>query len=173
MLFRSVVAIEDWMACSLALKTAVGSPLSKKILFVAIARTLGIPARLNPEDRSMEYRENGKFVPVLPEAEKNCCAVLKAEDGTQWKYFQNWSMAKLTNGTYTSLRLGGLEWNGNSMETELEAGQYMTKARLWGQRAHVSIRRIKYREEYGPPGRQRNSRSRFPLHGCPGCLHRK
>lgn len=62
------------------LKTAVGSPLSKKILFVAIARTLGIPARLNPEDRSMEYRENGKFVPVLPEAEKNCCAVLKAED---------------------------------------------------------------------------------------------
>lgn len=106
------------------LKTAVGSPLSKKILFVAIARTLGIPARLNPEDRSMEYRENGKFVPVLPEAEKNCCAVLKAEDGTQWKYFQNWSMAKLTNGTYTSLRLGGLEWNGNSMETEMEAGQY-------------------------------------------------
>lgn len=51
-----------------------------------------------------------------------CCA--EGRGLTQWKYFQNWSMAKLTNGTYTSLRLGGLEWNGNSMETELEAGQY-------------------------------------------------
>ena len=106
------------------LKTEVGSILSKKILFVAIARTLGIPARLNPEDRSMEYRKDGRFIPVLPEAEKNCHIVLKAGDGTQWKYFQNWSMAKLENGTYTSLRLGGLLWKGNLLEAHLEAGTY-------------------------------------------------
>ena len=106
------------------LKTEVGSILSKKILFVAIARTLGIPARLNPEDRSMEYRKDGRFIPVLPEAEKNCHIVLKAGDGTQWKYFQNWSMAKLENGTYTSLRLGGLLWKGDLLEVHLEAGTY-------------------------------------------------
>ena len=106
------------------LKTEVGSILSKKILFVAIARTLGIPARLNPEDRSMEYRKDGRFIPVLPEAEKNCHIVLKAGDGTQWKYFQNWSMAKLENGTYTSLRLGDLLWKGNLLEAHLEAGTY-------------------------------------------------
>ena len=106
------------------LKTEVGSILSKKILFVAIARTLGIPARLNPEDRSMEYRKDGRFIPVLPEAEKNCHIVLKAGDGTQWKYFQNWSMAKLENGTYTSLRLGDLLWKGDLLEAHLEAGTY-------------------------------------------------
>ena len=106
------------------LKTEVGSILSKKILFVAIARTLGIPARLNPEDRSMEYRKDGRFIPVLPEAEKNCHIVLKAGDGTQWKYFQNWSMAKLENGTYTSLRLGGLLWKDDLLEAHLEAGTY-------------------------------------------------
>lgn len=106
------------------LKTEVGSILSKKILFVAIARTLGIPARLNPEDRSMEYRKDGRFIPVLPEAEKNCHIVLKAGDGTQWKYFQNWSMAKLENGTYTSLRLGGLLWKDDLLEADLEAGTY-------------------------------------------------
>ena len=106
------------------LKTEVGSILSKKILFVAIARTLGIPARLNPEARSMEYRKDGRFIPVLPEAEKNCHIVLKAGDGTQWKYFQNWSMAKLENGTYTSLRLGGLLWKGDLLEAHLEAGTY-------------------------------------------------
>lgn len=106
------------------LKTEVGSILSKKILFVAIARTLGIPARLNLEDRSMEYRKDGRFIPVLPEAEKNCHIVLKAGDGTQWKYFQNWSMAKLENGTYTSLRLGGLLWKDDLLEADLEAGTY-------------------------------------------------
>ncbi len=106
------------------LKTKVGSILSKKILFVAIARTLGIPARLNLEDRSMEYRKDGRFIPVLPEAEKNCHIVLKAGDGTQWKYFQNWSMAKLENGTYTSLRLGGLLWKDDLLEADLEAGTY-------------------------------------------------
>ena len=47
------------------LKTGTGSLLSKKILFVAMARTLGIPARLNPHDRSMEYMKNGKFILLL------------------------------------------------------------------------------------------------------------
>ena len=52
------------------LKTGTGSLLSKKILFVAMARTLGIPARLNPHDRSMEYMKNGKFISVSAETEK-------------------------------------------------------------------------------------------------------
>lgn len=35
------------------------SELSRKILFVAIARTFGIPARLNPMDGAMEYLDAG------------------------------------------------------------------------------------------------------------------
>ena len=106
------------------LKMGVGSALSKKILFVAIARTLGIPARLNPEDRSMEYRKDGKFIPVLPEAEKSCSIALKSGDGTVWKYFQNWTMAKLENGKYVSLRLGGLTWKDDLLNADLEPGEY-------------------------------------------------
>ncbi|WP_274422668.1 transglutaminase domain-containing protein [Blautia sp. XA-2221] len=106
------------------LKMGVGSTLSKKILFVAIARTLGIPARLNPEDRSMEYRKDGKFIPVLPEAEKSCSLALKSGDGTVWKYFQNWTMAKLENGKYVSLRLGGLTWKDDLLNADLEPGEY-------------------------------------------------
>ena len=81
------------------LKMGVGSTLSKKILFVAIARTLGIPARLNPEDRSIEYRKDGRFVPVLPEAEKSCSLVLKSGDGTVWKYSRTgqWPDWKMEN----------------------------------------------------------------------------
>ena len=77
----------------------------KKILFVAIARTLGVAARLNPHDRSMEYMENGRFVPVLARTEKNCTLILKAGETVQWKYFQNWSIAKLEAGKYITRKL--------------------------------------------------------------------
>ena len=106
------------------LKTETGSFLSKKILFVAIARTLGIPARLNPNDRSMEYMDNGKFVSVLAKTEKNCSLVLHAEDDTVWKYFQNWSIARLENGRYVSLKLGDMLFEDGLLKLQLISGEY-------------------------------------------------
>ena len=114
------------------LHTYTGSFLSKKILFVATARTLGIPARLNPHDRSMEYMENGKFVPVLAKTEKNCTLILKSGEITQWKYFQNWSIAKLENGRYVSLKLGTESFENQTLKLPLESGTYriLTSNRL-------------------------------------------
>ena len=114
------------------LKTETGSFLSKKILFVATLRTLGIPARLNPHDRSMEYMENGKFVPVLAKTEKNCTLILKEDESTQWKYFQNWSIAKMENGRYVSLKLGAEVFEDQRLTLPLEAGSYriLTSNRL-------------------------------------------
>ena len=114
------------------LNTCTGSFLSKKILFVAMARTLGVPARLNPHDRSMEYMENGKFVPVLAKTEKNSTLILKSGEDTQWKYFQNWSIAKLENGRYVSLKLGTEAFENQHMNLPLESGKYriLTSNRL-------------------------------------------
>ena len=114
------------------LKTETGSFLSKKILFVATLRTLGIPARLNPHDRSMEYMLNGKFVPVLAKTEKNSILILKAGENTQWKYFQNWSIAKLENGRYVSLKLGAEAFEEQKLTLPLESGSYriLTSNRL-------------------------------------------
>ena len=106
------------------LKTGTGSARSKKILAAAIARTLGIPARLNPEDRSVEYWKDGAFVHMVPGRQKNCRIKLSSGDGTVWKYFQNWSMGKLENGVYTSLRLGDLPWKDGMLEVDLEEGSY-------------------------------------------------
>lgn len=113
------------------LKLGIASPLSKKILFVAIARTLGIPARLNPGDGAMEYMQEGRFRPVLYEKEKNCRLTLHG-GGVAWKYFQNWSMARLEEENYTSLRLGGTEWEEEELHLELESGRYriLTSNRL-------------------------------------------
>ena len=87
------------------LKTGTGSILSKKILFVAMARTLGIPARLNPHDRSMEYMKNGKFISVSAETEKKASILLKASADTQWKYSrtgasQNWKPENISHGSW-------------------------------------------------------------------------
>ena len=114
------------------LNTCTGSFLSKKILFVAMARTLGVPARLNPHDRSMEYMENEKFVPVLAKTEKNSTLILKSGEDTQWKYFQNWSIAKLENGRYVSLKLGTEAFENQHMNLPLESGKYriLTSNRL-------------------------------------------
>lgn len=107
------------------LKTGIGSSLSKKILFVAIARTLGIPARLNPNDHSMEYMNTeDEFVSVLAKTEKNSRLILKETDGTEWKYFLNWSIAKLEDGKYTSLTLDDDIFENRAAELKLEAGNY-------------------------------------------------
>lgn len=114
------------------LRTGTGSFLSKKILFVAMARTLGVPARLNPHDRSMEYMKNGKFIPVSAEAEKTASVLLKASEDTQWKYFQNWTIAKLEAGKYITLKLEAENFKDQVMNLPLEAGNYriLTSNRL-------------------------------------------
>lgn len=114
------------------LKTGTGSELSKNILFVAIARTLGIPARLDPIDQKMEYWEDGHFVPVLRKTEKQGTLFLHRENGQIWNYFLNWSMAKLEEGSYHSLRLGGKSFEHGKLEQKLEAGTYriLTSNRL-------------------------------------------
>ncbi len=38
--------------------------------------------------------------------------------------FRNWSMAKLQEGKYVSLRLGGLNWEDHVLHAELEPGEY-------------------------------------------------
>ncbi len=55
------------------LKMGSGSLISKKILFVAICRTLGIPARINPSDLSIEYYKYSNLISLndMNEMEKS------------------------------------------------------------------------------------------------------
>jgi hypothetical protein len=114
------------------MRLGIASRKSQEILFVAIARTLGIPARLNQTDRAMEYFEENKFVPVLPETGPNCTLILKAGNGVTWNYFQNWSIARLVGGAYESLRLSDELWENGILTQKLEAGSYriLTSNRL-------------------------------------------
>lgn len=106
------------------LRSGMGTERSKKVLFVAICRTLGIPARLNPDNRVMEYWKEDKFVPVVKEQEGDAFLTLKKEKDSVWAYFQHWTIGQLTEGQFVSLDLMGRNWENDQMVLALIPGQY-------------------------------------------------
>jgi len=75
-----------------------GGEHSRKILFVAICRTLGIPARLSSHDFSMEYFDNGKFIKVVVEKEvKSLFLTVVEKNGIQLEYYGNYSLRRLVD----------------------------------------------------------------------------
>lgn len=93
------------------LKMAAGSVMSKKILFVAICRSLGIPARINSSDLAIEYysclnESEGSFVKIGDEVNGKASQVLINNTSNEdIKYYQNWTIALLEKGAYRTLAL--------------------------------------------------------------------
>lgn len=106
------------------LVSGIGIQRSQKVLFVAIARTLGIPARLNPDNKVMEYWGNNQFVPVLKQQEGGAVLTLKKEADAVWNYYQNWTMGRLVGNEYVSLNLTGRSWEEDTLELALIPGTY-------------------------------------------------
>ncbi len=86
-----------------ALASRQGNPSTQRVLFVAIARTLGIPARLNPTDRAPEFFATGAF----QRAEAACARplarlVLACSAGASPIYEQDWSIAAMVDAVAPS-----------------------------------------------------------------------
>lgn len=95
---------------------------SKRVLFVAVCRGLGIPARLRPEDGAMEYYEGTAWRCVLPGEEKSARLRLTSSGGEKWVYMQNWSIGRWEDGVCRTLALGeGLQ---GEPELSLRPGEY-------------------------------------------------
>ena len=117
------------------------SPLSRRILFVAICRTLGIPARMNPVDREGEIYENGTFRTITAEkAEKDsgenkpARAVFLAEGEEPWKYYQTWTLGRFKDNRFDTLDYSGEEFQEGKLVLSLAPGIYrvITTRRLPG-----------------------------------------
>ena len=118
-----------------SLKIRKSSELSRHILFVAIARTLGVPARLNPMDGAMEYLmpdsvkqgaeayENSKFQAVIAGKAKEARLVF-TDGGLTWTYNQNWSIARLEKDGYLPLELEDLSWENGKLAIKADPGIY-------------------------------------------------
>ncbi len=107
------------------LKVGFGSHLSKKVLFVAICRTLGVAARLNPETKAAQYYCNGSFHNVEKDSKAQTLPfTIVSGDDTKWVYFQNWSVALLRDGIYHTLDLSQREWKDGKVQLDLAPGAY-------------------------------------------------
>lgn len=130
-----------------------GNKVSHKILFVAIARTLGIPARLNQEDGSVEYYDRDKWYLVSDEAEgcKKSCGILQVTSSTgQALYYDNqFTIGRLKDGCYETLAYDSLDWAGDTLKLTLEVGHYrlVTANRHMNESNHVVTQHFCIRED--------------------------
>ena len=107
-----------------ALELGISGEKSHKVLFVAIARTLGIPARLNPADGAIEYWDGMRFVAVLEESRKESHLTVFAGEKGDWNYFQNWTIAVTDGRGYLTLDFSDRKWEAGKLELDIMPGDY-------------------------------------------------
>jgi len=100
--------------------------MGRKVLFTAICRTLGIPARISSVDLSVQYYQNEKFH-IIPESAKEPFgkSTLTLLGGAEnWSYLHNWTIAVLKNGAYRTLGLTDSVWENGKLALTLAPGSY-------------------------------------------------
>ncbi len=104
----------------MCLKNKVASELSKDILFVAICRSLGIPARLLRLDGTKEYYKEGFHKAVLEEEKQGMMELSFGNEGVL-KYEEDFAIVKKES---TNDKLIHLEKIYDHMKINLPAGDY-------------------------------------------------
>ncbi|MCH5352680.1 MAG: hypothetical protein J1E06_04350 [Acutalibacter sp.] len=79
------------------LRTGASSQTGKAVLFCALCRSMGIPARLSPADGSPEYYRDGDFYAADGKTERGTL-LLSAPAGQEASFFQNLSLTRLEAG---------------------------------------------------------------------------
>lgn len=119
---------QEWLVGTPAgtLQSGLAGILGRRILFTAICRTLGIPARINPANLLAQYYRDGEFVNAEAASENSTeQAELTLLGGTEkWFYFNNWTLAILRGGTYQTLELTDVPWLEGRLTLDLEPGSY-------------------------------------------------
>lgn len=139
------------------LELKVGNELSKKILFVAICRTLGIAAKLEKSDGILEFYKEGVWHSVVKCEEEDhlrtACLTLKKADKVDFHYYRNYTLARLEKGQYTTLEFEDKAWEGNRMVYNLRSGIYrvltanrLPDGTLLNRMYHVQIEENEHKE---------------------------
>ena len=110
------------------LKLKVGNKVSRKVLFVAICRSFGIPAKFNKDDQTVSYFKEGNWVTLGThgkEVKKTSKLTLVKENKEQaFDYYKNFTVGKLIHGVYRSFELEGVSFEEDTLEMAVEAGRY-------------------------------------------------
>lgn len=108
-----------------ALDTGRGSNFDKKNLFLAIARTFGIPARLNPVTKDPEYYRDGEFrAAYRKDGQEAASLVLENESGANLYYMDDYTLSYWDGSRYVPLTLDDAPWQDGKLSIEVGTGDY-------------------------------------------------
>ncbi len=110
----------------------VADSRSRDIFFVAVCRSFGLAARVNPATGFPQYFDAGKWINVAfePVAEnitdKGKVHFINPDAGFDTKYAINFTIARYKGGVYRTVDFDyGMKVSGFDANTEVEAGNYM------------------------------------------------
>lgn len=109
------------------LKKGRGSTTDQKILFVAVARSCGIPARLHPVTGEPQYYQNGAFYPATEASkcsEQEYGSIVFQANGNKWVYLTDWSVEYMEDGAFHVLDMEESLWEQERLTLEAEPGEY-------------------------------------------------
>ena len=107
------------------LKLKMGSAVSRTILFIAICRSLNIPARLDKSLMLPEYWADSAFrVPVSRAQASKGTLLLRNIPGKEWIYAQHWTLGRLEKDHFVTMNHTGLVFEKETLELLLPVGIY-------------------------------------------------
>ncbi len=102
------------------IENKIATSYSVPIHLVQISRALGIPARLNPVNRTPEYYDGEKFVPFYPDDKEKCSINIINNTNQVLKYGADFTICKINNGYFNYMSFD----NSLSSYDNLEKGLY-------------------------------------------------
>lgn len=108
------------------LKGMRGSWSDKKNLFLAVARSCGVPARLHPITKAPEFYKDGAFYPAMSvkEEDEKTAVTFLANGEKSWTYMTDWGMERLEEHGYRPLNLENEAWANEKLVVKLQPGDY-------------------------------------------------
>lgn len=107
-----------------SLSSGLTGTVGYKILFVAICRTLGIPARLDPVTSEPQYRKGGRFVSAHPVKAVQKGYLKLTAGGEDWVWRQSVTASKMNaRGIYERIDIEAPK-AGKTVRSAVEAGSY-------------------------------------------------
>lgn len=133
-----------WQTPQAALEAGGCDEKSRRLLWVAALRTLGIPARLRPLDGAPEYWAEGGFRPVVPEQAGTLR--LSRSGGEHLTMGRDWSLSRWTAEGWRRLSPEEI-WVDGELSLTLTPGRYrlITTVRLPGGDQLASRREVELR----------------------------
>ncbi len=82
----------------------IGNEISRAVLCIQIYRALGIPARMRPMDKNLEYYMDGRFVPLnAKKAGHQGVLILESGETLKLEDWKHYSLSRFENGRFMPL----------------------------------------------------------------------